>query len=566
MLNFIKNNYKNRIPPDIIKTKNIIKKNIIKKNIIKENIIKENIIKENIIKENIIKENIIKENIIKENIIKENIITKIPLNIFQTWHSHILPVSMSNAITSIKLLNPEFKHYLYNDDQCRNFIQTNFHTDVLFAFDNLIPGAYKADLWRYCILYLNGGIYLDVKFIPYKNFKFIKLVNDEHWVLDRDKAGIYNALIVCKKGNKLLLSAINQIVENVKNKYYGATPLVPTGPKLLIKYFTEKEISNLDMDHTTKGSTKFINYNKQPILQGYEEYFYESRTYSITRHYYEAWKKKEIYKEPPLKVSPTEVDVPRYTENLPKKIKEGNDLLKIKTAEFSFELYDDIIPLKVYQTWYTKKLPEKMKERNDLLKIQNPEFSFELYDNDDCRNFIQTNFHTDVLFAFDNLMPGAYKADLWRYCILYLNGGIYIDIKLTCENGFKLIELVNDEHFVKDRIKPLSIYTTIMVCKKGNKLLIDGIQKIVENVKNKYYGTNPLEPTGPLMLGKIILQNKYDVNIDMLHHQNGGHIVYNNNFVLSTDYIGYNDDKNNLYEKINIKRYNLMWQENNIYL
>jgi mannosyltransferase OCH1-like enzyme len=228
--------------------------------------------------------------------------------------------------------------------------------------------------------------------------------------------------------------------------------------------------------------------------------------------------------------------------------------------------YNNIIPLKVYQTWYTKNLPEKMKERNDLLKNQNPAFSFELYDDNDCRNFIQDNFSSDVLFAFDNLIPGAYKADLWRLCILYINGGIYIDIKLACENGFKLIELTENEHLVKDRINPLSIYNTIMVCKRGNQLLWDGIQEIVKNVKNKYYGSNPLEPTGPLMLGKLILKNKYPVNIDMEHYKKGGHIIYKNRFVLSTNYDEYNNDKNTLYKKNNIKHYHYMWHEKNIYL
>jgi len=228
--------------------------------------------------------------------------------------------------------------------------------------------------------------------------------------------------------------------------------------------------------------------------------------------------------------------------------------------------YNNVIPLKVYQTWYTKNLPTKMLERNNLLKSQNPAFTFELFDDNDCRNFIESNFDKDVLFAYDNLIPGAYKADLWRLCILYQYGGMYLDIKLACENGFKLIELSENEHLVKDRINPLSIYNVIMVCKKNNNLLLDGIRQIVENVKNKYYGNNPLDPTGPLMLGKLILKNKYNVNIDMHHYEKGGHIIYKNKFVLSTNYIEYNNEKNKLYKSINKKHYHFMWHEKTIYL
>jgi len=101
--------------------------------------------------------------------------------------------------------------------------------------------------------------------------------------------------------------------------------------------------------------------------------------------------------------------------------------------------YNPIIPLAIYQTWSTKDLPPKMRERIELLKSQHPRFTHHLYDDNDCREFIKTHFKPDVLWAYDSLVPGAYKADLWRLCILFINGGIYVDIKMCCVNGFKLI-------------------------------------------------------------------------------------------------------------------------------
>jgi len=219
--------------------------------------------------------------------------------IFQTWNSKIIPINMFNSISKIRMLNPELKYYLFDDNDCRNFIESNFDKDVLFAYDNLVPGAYKADLWRYCILYKYGGIYIDIKFVPYDNFKLVNLLDKEHWVIDRDKNGIYNAFMVCKKNNNILCSAINQIVENVKNKYYGESPLSPTGPKLLIKYFSDEEKSNIDMTHTTNGNNcdnKFINYNKKPILCGYKNYFNDRNYCSVTEHYYTIWHNHKIYK------------------------------------------------------------------------------------------------------------------------------------------------------------------------------------------------------------------------------------------------------------------------------
>jgi len=223
---------------------------------------------------------------------------KIPANIFQTWHTKFLPPKMYKSIQKIKSTNPGFKYYLYDDNDCREFIKTHFEADVLNAYDRLIPGAYKADLWRYCILYKLGGIYLDIKYIPVNNFKFINLLEAEHWTLDNDKVGIYNALMVCKPNNELLLKAINQIVVNVKTKFYGNCFLEPTGPKLLACYFKEEEKVNFDTKHIVMGHQdydKYIMFNECTILRCYPGYLSERQTYSKKKHYSVLWKERKIY-------------------------------------------------------------------------------------------------------------------------------------------------------------------------------------------------------------------------------------------------------------------------------
>jgi len=227
--------------------------------------------------------------------------------------------------------------------------------------------------------------------------------------------------------------------------------------------------------------------------------------------------------------------------------------------------YNPIIPLKLYQTWYTKDLPIYMKENVELLKKNNPNFEHFLFDDNDCREFIKSHFDSSVLNAYDNLIPGAYKSDLWRCCVLYINGGIYMDIKLNCVNGFKLIELTEQNHLVKDRPGPLSIYNALMVFQKGHPFLWNSINRIVFNVENKYYGNSSLEPTGPIMLGNLILRNNLRLNIDMEHFINGGYIIYKNRFVISTEYPQYNNERLILYRKIKTKHYVDLWNERRIY-
>lgn len=232
-------------------------------------------------------------------ILKKNYKSIIPLNIYQTWHSKTLPPLMEKNVDVIKLHNANFNYYLFDDNECREFIQNNFPEPVLHAFDKLVPGAYKADLWRYCVLYKNGGIYLDIKYTPINNFRFIALTEKEHWVLDMDNRGIYNALIVAKAGNPILLKAINQIVKHVSKKFYGNGPLEVTGPLMLAKFFSYSDKKKLDMHHRFYNSFnyRFIIFNNKWVFKSYNGYLKEHSKYQKAQHYSRLWYDHKIYRK-----------------------------------------------------------------------------------------------------------------------------------------------------------------------------------------------------------------------------------------------------------------------------
>jgi len=221
----------------------------------------------------------------------------IPLNIYQTWHTKNLPDSMQNAVNKIKQNNPEFNYHIFDDDDCRNFIKDNYDDKILNAFNSLKPGAYKADLWRYCVLYKNGGIYLDIKYEAVNQFKLINLTEKEHWVLDMDRNGIYNALMVCQANNPILLKAINKVVENVQTKFYGNSPLQPTGPLMLADFFTQSDKNNFNILHAFYKSVKnkFIFYNDFIILKSYPSYLEEHNKNQKVPYYGCLWHNYDIY-------------------------------------------------------------------------------------------------------------------------------------------------------------------------------------------------------------------------------------------------------------------------------
>ena len=231
----------------------------------------------------------------------------IPKYFFQIWinNENKVPKLIEENFNSIKYENQDFECKLYKKDDCLDFLQKNYEEDVINAYNKIIPGAYKADLMRYCILYKKGGIYLDAKLKPINDFKLNHVTDKEYYVKDFKfmGGGVTNGFMVCKKNNPKLLKAINEIVKNVKEKYYGKNSLSPTGPLLLKKVFSEEEINNFDFEYTTysNGSDNKLIISKKPnsyesaIFEKAEDLVEEQTKSRSEKNYGELWNEKKIY-------------------------------------------------------------------------------------------------------------------------------------------------------------------------------------------------------------------------------------------------------------------------------
>jgi len=227
--------------------------------------------------------------------LKEKYNSIIPLKIYQTWHTKEIPPIMTMCITELKTINNEFEHFIYDENECIEFIKQNFPEDVIYAYNKLVPYAFKSDLWRYCILYKYGGIYVDVKFRCVNGFKMIALTEQEYFVKDCDNIGIYNALIAVMPKNEIMLKCINKIVENVKNNFYGYKDLCITGPHLLCNYFTDDAKNKLDLCLNLNNTMHVIKYSNIDILASYIKYREEQQLNKKFISYGDLWKQRKIY-------------------------------------------------------------------------------------------------------------------------------------------------------------------------------------------------------------------------------------------------------------------------------
>jgi mannosyltransferase OCH1-like enzyme len=444
--------------------------------------------------------------------------TGIPAHVYQTWHTKdisLLPQGMQDCIYKLRGQNPEFTFHLFDDDDCREFLRQYFDADVLQAYDDLIPGAFKSDLWRYCMLYKHGGVYLDIKYYCCNGFKLASLLDGPDFyvadIVSRNKSkntfesrdpnqpyAVYQAVFGCRPGSAVIRDCISTTVENVKHRRYSNCSLGITGPTMMGKLVVSPPYRwnplMWDLGHLGEGRVYSRSIGKE-ILQIYKDYRSDQSATQKTVHYDRLWRSKRVFA-----TSVWSHDIPRAT-----------------------------IPPYVYQTWHTNDiplLPPGMQDCIYKLRGQNPEFTFHLFDDDDCREFLRQYFDADVLQAYDDLVPGAFKSDLWRYCMLYKHGGVYLDIKYACCNDFKLVSLLDGPDFyvsdivslnkskntfeIMNREEPHAVYQAVFGCRPGSRLLRDCILKTVENVKQRYYGCSFLDVTGPIMMGKLVSSPPYN--------------------------------------------------------
>ena len=231
----------------------------------------------------------------------QNIVSVIPLKIFQTWKTKNLPEKMKKTVEELKYNNPEFEHFLFDDHDCLEFIKKHFDEKVFNSFLCLIPGAFKADLWRYCVIYIHGGIYLDIKMKCVNEFKLISITDKEYGVKDLllhpyedDKyKGVWNGLIVSKPGNEKLLWCINKIVEHVENNHYGNGPYDVTGPVLFGNSFTIEEKMNFNLKRWKTSNEDGVKMNDTLILEEYTEYRKEKE--DDNTYYLDLWWRRKIF-------------------------------------------------------------------------------------------------------------------------------------------------------------------------------------------------------------------------------------------------------------------------------
>lgn len=217
----------------------------------------------------------------------------IPKTILQTYYTYKAEnIHHWDAFYTFVDLNPEYSIKIMLDSECREFLKNYFPQNVVEAYDSLIPGAFKADLFRYCYLYIFGGCYFDNKMINRIPLRKLIHQNDDFLVCaDTNSNGrmanslqttskIYNAMICSVSKDSRLLNTINNVVDNIDTfRYQKSIPhsfylnfqgdLGLTGP---VAFYNS--IKNYVNENNVRFKHGYLAYSSfQHVSHHYTDYF-----------------------------------------------------------------------------------------------------------------------------------------------------------------------------------------------------------------------------------------------------------------------------------------------------
>jgi len=176
--------------------------------------------------------------------------SSIPRIIHQTHSLDMNELSplFQSQINEVRSQNPTFEHRFYNNPQREEFIKHMYGDDMLLVYQSINPeyGAARSDLFRYLLLYAEGGVYLDVKSGTSIPLESIIFEDDEYllsnwcygkcgnlkecngtcgienwdWILGTGFGEYQQWWIACRPMHPFMLSVIRKCLANIKSYKY----------------------------------------------------------------------------------------------------------------------------------------------------------------------------------------------------------------------------------------------------------------------------------------------------------------------------------------------------------
>lgn len=208
----------------------------------------------------------------------------IPNIIFQHFETNLLTKDCIKYSCNIwKKQNPEYQYCFSTAIEADMFINKYYKGKTYDAYHKVTNKTYKADLFRYCLLYKYGGWWCDIHTHPFVSLDSIK-ENFQLVAAEDQFNGLWQGCFGISRGNILLKTLIDDVTNNFLNNSYGQKnkSLSICGPakfgEIVNEYLFKRDINTifeggkygnrvsiLDFFHTEDKPLMF-DYNRKKIM------------------------------------------------------------------------------------------------------------------------------------------------------------------------------------------------------------------------------------------------------------------------------------------------------------
>ena len=141
-----------------------------------------------------------------------------------------------------------------------------------------------------------------------------------------------------------------------------------------------------------------------------------------------------------------------------------------------------IIPRQIWQTHNTRVFKEPVCQNINTLLSYSSEYDYRLYNDDEMINSL---IHFPKLQKIvKSLKIGAFKADIWRFAMMYAYGGIYVDFDSEFTANISTV-ILNTDSFVVIPMRDSSLGHYVLISAAKNpvfKCALDRAEKLYENM------------------------------------------------------------------------------------
>ena len=204
----------------------------------------------------------------------------IPKKIYQSWISkETMPEGMRENVDKWPKVNPDYEVRFFNDKEQEEWMKTECN-DYFQPWKACELPAGRADIFRYCLLFTYGGVWVDIDMIPYIPLKRVLSKDVRATVLHdggmsaeatSERGYLYNAFMASVPRDPIFKRALDIVLEHFMTGV-RTRAIDSTGPGVLWRAVKEtvgiKPSSYWGVEELTKNkdSVQYMNFDGDNIM------------------------------------------------------------------------------------------------------------------------------------------------------------------------------------------------------------------------------------------------------------------------------------------------------------